>query len=103
MESYNKLMVGKYGVSSYEELTAFQHTDNEAVFQKSMEAWNLLANQFVDGAFDYNFIVEEFRRQRNTRELKYHKDAIQNYKPFFQELRKAGLGKYIRVLMLVLD
>jgi len=84
---------------TYEELTAFEYTDDEEVFQKSMKAWHLLANRFVTEAgssVDYDIIESVVGNMRNTRNISYQEEIVENYEPFFQAIRDAGLGKYIR-------
>ena len=87
------------GTVTYEELTAFEYTDDEETFQKSMNAWHSLANRFVaDGnnAVDYDTIESELGGMRNTRSISYQEDSVHNYEAFFQAIRDAGLGKHIR-------
>ncbi len=82
---------------AYEDLTAFQNTDDEEVFQRSIEAWRLLANRFVvDSNVDYDTIESEIGKMRNSRTISYQEETVQNYESFFQAIRNAGLGKYIR-------
>ena len=84
-------------ITMYEDLTAFEYTNNEEVFKSSMNAWHLLANRFVaDSDVDYDIIEEELGQMRNTRVISYHKDIVANYEPFFHAIQNAGFGKYIR-------
>lgn len=87
----------KSSTIAYEDLTAFEYTDDEEVFQRSIEAWSLLANHFVvDSNVDYDTIESEIGKMRNTRTISYQEESVQNYESFFQAIRDAGLGKYIR-------
>ena len=63
-----------------------------------MKAWHLLANRFVtDGSSVDNDIIESVvGNMRNTRNITYQEEIVENYEPFFQAIRDAGLGKYIR-------
>ena len=84
---------------TYEELTAFEYTDDEETFHKSMNAWHSLANRFVaDGnnLVDYDIIESELGGMRNTRNISYQEDSVHNFEAFFRAIRDAGLGKHIR-------
>jgi len=83
---------------TYEDLTEFQNTDDENVWKVALDAWTRLMKVYVDSwtSEDDNILHHMMFSMRNTRNISYHEDVIQNYEEVFEALRKAGMGKYIR-------
>ena len=85
---------------SYEELVAFEYTDDEGVWENSFGAWSLLASVYIGNttSFDAATLKDYLSPIRNSRNISYHKDVIQNYEEVFEAMRAAGKGEYIRAL-----
>lgn len=82
----------------YEDLTGFGYTDEESVWEASWDTWSRMLSTYVDNwtSEDAKILNDMMRPMRNTRNISYHEDVIQNYDEVFEALRQAGMGGYIR-------
>ena len=103
----NKKKLPGLPLVTYEDLTAFEYTDDESVWEASLKAWSTLVGAYiVDGnnngttssvdADTAGIIEDVLSPMRNSRKINYHEDVIQNYDEIFEVMRTAGKGGYIR-------
>ena len=84
---------------TYEDLTEFEYTDEESVWEASLDAWTRMFSTYVVNNWtseDAKILNDMMGPMRNTRNISYHEDVIQNYEEVFEALRRAGVGGYIR-------
>ena len=103
----NKKKLPGLPLVTYEDLTAFEYTDDESVWEASLKAWSTLVGAYIvdcnnNGtassvdADTAGVIKDVLSPMRNSRKINYHEDVIQNYDEIFEVMRTAGKGGYIR-------
>lgn len=74
----------------YEDLFEFTHTNNETIFQSSINSWEILLKSIIP-AIDKEIISDVLSPMRNTRKLpSLHGDSIVNYNDVSNALKKYG-------------
>merc|ERR1712086_970810 len=84
---------------TYEDLTGLEYTDEDSVWDTSLNAWTRMFSTYVANNWtseDAKLLNDMMRPMRNTRNISHHEDLIQNNEEVFEALRKAGMGGYIR-------
>ena len=81
-----------------EELTNFEYTEEEEVWNASLAAWSALVGTYLGNSTSVKTSILEdvLGPLRNSRSITYHEDKIQNYQKVFRAMREAAMSNYIR-------
>mmetsp|Transcript_20319 Transcript_20319/g.25678 ORF Transcript_20319/g.25678 Transcript_20319/m.25678 type:complete len:383 (-) Transcript_20319:23-1171(-) len=83
---------------SEESLFAFEYTEDEEAWEKSIAAWMKILRPFLSGALDENALITVLQKYRNSRaQLRPHRELVYNYDYLESEIQNTKWANYVRL------